>query len=390
MNKIEFIRQNGNIPKVLPGKDHISGFIAYLADPIPGSFDKQPIQICSSIERAEALGITSSDTTGWEVRNLHYQLSQIYRLNPGLTLYIGLYEHGATPTFAEVKKMQTYASGDIRQIGIWDGGTALADGNITALQGVATALEAADMPLSILYAPQVTAIAGLPKDIAVSGQKNVSVIIGQDCGGIAADLHNSELRKTRSVTGIGIALGLVSKAKVHQSISWVGQYPTGVSLPGFADGSVYQEQDSGVIEALDNARYIFYRTYPDYAGAYVNDSYTLDTATSDYDTIEAVRTMDKAVRGIRTYLLPELGGELEIDPDTGQLHPATVKHLETVANQQLDDMQQAGELSGFEVTIDPGQDVLSTNTIEFVASNVPKGVFRNGRVKIGYAKSIND
>ena len=48
-------------------------------------------------------------------------------------------------------------------------------------------------------------------------------------------------------------------------------------------------------------------------GSFYNDSFTMDTITSDYAYIERVRTMDKAVRGIRTYLLPHLSSPLYVD-----------------------------------------------------------------------------
>ena len=52
-------------------------------------------------------------------------------------------------------------------------------------------------------------------------------------------------------------------------------------------------------------------------------------------------------------------------------------------------MEKAGELSGYQAKIDPEQDVLSTSTVEVVIKNVPVGVIRRMRVKIGYVKKID-
>lgn len=183
-------------------------------------------------------------------------------------------------------------------------------------------------------------------------------------------------------------LGLLSAAAVHQSISWVKQFPTGISVPAFGDGTLLRNLDNALIEQLDAARYLFLVTHVGQAGSYVNDSHTMDSATSDYAMIESVRTMDKAVRGIRTYLLPELGGNVYIDPDTGKMQPYSVTHLETTANKALEDMEKAGELSGYKVEIDPEQDVLSTSTVEIVIKQVAVGVMRKIKVKIGFAKSV--
>ena len=77
-----------------------------------------------------------------------------------------------------------------------------------------------------------------------------------------------------------------------------------------------------------------------------------------------------------------------IDANTGKLQSYTVAYLETVANKALEDMEKAGELSGYEAKIDPEQDVLSTSTVEVVIKNVPVGVIRKMKVKIGYVKSL--
>ena len=125
--------------------------------------------------------------------------------------------------------------------------------------------------------------------------------------------------------------------------------------------------DKALLETLDTARYLFFVTHIGQAGSYMNDSHTMDSAISDYAAIESVRTMDKAVRGIRTYVKPELGGNVYVDASTGQLASYTVAHLETVANQAL---------------------VAGSGTVEIVIKNVAVPVMRHVRIKIGFAKSV--
>ena len=149
-----------------------------------------------------------------------------------------------------------------------------------------------------------------------------------------------------------------------------------------------QTPQLALIEQLDKARYMFLVTHIGQAGSYVNDSHTMDAETSDYAMIESVRTMDKAVRGIRTYLTPELGGNVYVDASTGKMQAFSVAHLETTANKALEDMEKAGELSGYKVEIDPEQDVLSTSEVEIVIKQVAVGVMRKIKVKMGFAKSV--
>lgn len=390
MNNLTITRQNGNVPKSLAGEDHISGFIAYLTSAeIPEAFKIEHVQAVSTIDTAEAAGITA-DAESWSVRVLHYHLSEMFRVNPGISLYLGIFAKPETYNFTEIKTVQNYSSGRIRQMAIWAGDVALAADDLVKIQGVADALDEENAPLSVLYAPKVADVTKLPADVAGGNKCRVSVVIAQAGSGDGADLYVDDSNKTvkTSVSAIGIVLGLLSAAAVHQSIGWVKNFPTGVNVPAFGDGKLLRDLDKAVIEQLDSERYIFFRTYPGISDSYVNDSHTMDDATSDYAMIESVRTMDKAVRGIRTYLIPELGGNIYIDADTGKMQSYSVTHLQTTAGKALEDMEKAGELSGYAVEIDPEQDILSTSEVEVVIKQVAVGVMRKIKVKIGFAKSV--
>lgn len=385
---LTIVRQNGNVPKSQNGQDHVSGFVAYLLEAdIPAAFKAEPVQAVSTIDKAEELGITA-DATAWSVKMLHYQLEEVFRINPSITLYVGLFSKPESMTFQELKKVQNYAEGAIRQMAIWNGDTAPTADNIVKLESVADSLDTENAPLSTLYAPLVSNYKNLPSNLATNNPR-VSVVIAQAGSGTGAELYKSKDNKTKAtVSAIGVALGTLSKAAVHQCIAWVKNFPSGISMPALGDGTLVRTIDKGELEKLDTNRYLFLNNVVGVAGSYWNDSHTMDSPTSDYAAIESVRTMDKAVRGIRTYLTPELGGNVYIDPDTGKLQSYTVSHLETTANIPLEEMEKAGELSGYKAEIDAEQDVLSTNTIEVTIKNVPVGVVRKFKVKIGFVKSL--
>ena len=384
-------RENGNVPKTLPGEDHVTGIVVYLTGgEIPEAFKAERVQALSTIDAAEAAGI-SAEAESWGVRVLHYHLSEIYRLNPAVSLYVGIFEkpQGAQ-TFAELKTVQNYAAGRIRQMGVWCGDTPLSAEALTTLQGIGDALADEEAELSIVYAPKVASVKQQAVNLAGANQSRVSVVIGQAGSGTGAELYKDKGNAAKaSVSGLGVVLGLLSRAKVHQCIAWIKEFPTGVSLPAFGDGTLVRDTDKALIETLDGTgRYLFFVTHTGQAGSYMNDSHTMDSAISDYAAIESVRTMDKAVRGIRTYVKPELGGNVYMDPTTGQLASYTVAHLETVANQALEAMERDGELSGYKVEVDPAQDVASTGLVEFVIKNVAVPVMRHVRIKIGFAASV--
>ena len=388
---LKILRENGNVPKSLPGEDHITGLVSYMAaTDIPDTFKTGRVQALSTIDAAESAGITA-DAESWAVRVLHYHLSEIYRLNPAVSLYVAIFEkpQGESQTFAELKTVQNFAAGRIRQIGVWCGDRTLSGDDLTALQGVADALAGEEAELSVVYAPKVGTLNTMPVNLAGENKSRVSVVIGQAGSGKGAELYDDKTNTGKaSVSGLGVVMGLLSSAKVHQSIAWIKEFPTGVSLPAFGDGTLLRDVDKALLETLDTARYLFFVTHIGQAGSYMNDSHTMDSAISDYAAIESVRTMDKAVRGIRTYVKPELGGNVYVDASTGQLASYTVAHLETVANQALEAMERAGELSGYKVEIDPAQDVAGSGTVEIVIKNVAVPVMRHVRIKIGFAKSV--
>lgn len=390
MQSVKIERTNGNIPRSLAGEDHISGLLFYSSKLPSGFAETDRIKAISSIETAEKLGITSDADADWDIRVLYYQLRSIFNRNPAISLYVGIYKPNGTPTFSEIKTMQNYTGGKLRQIGVWDGATALDPANLIALQAIRTTLEAQDKPLSIGYAPKIAAVSGLPTDLAGANKNGVSVIIGQDGAGTAADLYKDAKNATAksSVTAIGEWLGIVSAAAVHESIAWVEKFPTGIALPAFGDGTLLRDLDTAVIESLDAARYIFFVEYSGLAGAYFNDSHTMDDATSDYAYIESVRTMDKACRNVRTYVLPKLGRPMKVDASTGKLEAYVVEDLQLTAGKALEDMEKAGELSGYVVEIDPDQNILSTSCVEMVIKQVGVGVMRKLNIKIGYTTSV--
>lgn len=398
MNRFEVIRGQGGVPKSLPGEDHISGLMFYLADldlptadaGVTGGFSvSNRIVAVSTIEMAESLGIKSTSAK-WIHKVIHYHLKEAFRINPGISLYLGLYKTPvATYGFVEIKAMQNFAGGRLRQIGVYCGDKVLAAAEVIALQGIATTLESQDMPLSIIYQAKVADVSAVT-DMSATGRRNVSVIIGQDGEGLGATLYtDASNTSAKSAVGImGIVLGMISKASVHESIGWVQKFPAGISTPGFVDGTMLKNLDKATVEALDTKRFLFLVTYGGLGDSYMNDSHTMDVATSDYASIESMRTMDKAIRGVRTYLLPYLSSPIYLDAATGKMRADTVATLKNVANQHLEAMEKAGELSGYSVEIDPEQNVISTSQVEFVIKNIAVGVMRKIKINIGYTTQI--
>lgn len=380
MNGITFIKSNGGITAPLAGEDHISGMV-FFADA------DHDINLIGSLETAEKIGITKEHEDK-VIQVAHYHISEFFRMNPGASLFVGIFKKPANNKydFLEVKKLQNFAEGKIRQCGVYAPEITISEDTssaITTLQAVAKGLETDFSPLSIAVAFNVDDYKTLPSLVS-TGNSNVSVVIGQDSTGTAKELFEST---QKSITCLGLILGMLSKASVHESIAWVQKFPSGINTPALADGTPLYMLDNATLNLLDSKQYIFLRKHIGINGSFVNDSHTLDEPTSDYCTIEKVRTMDKATRGIRTYILPYLSSPLYVGID-GKLLPEDKAFLEGLAGKQLEDMERARELSGYKVEIDPNQDVISTSEVEFIISNIPVGVMRKVKVKIGFKTTL--
>ena len=317
---------------------------------------------------------------------LHYHITEFFRMNPEGELYVMVKAGSTTVAAADIATLQTYAGGNIRQTGVFNA-TQL---TVSDVQAQCKALEDAHRPLIVVltYSGKEDADLATLKantNLAIDGMCNVSMLIGCD---MDTDLA-AALGDYAYYGCIGLCIGAVSKAKVHESIAWVGNFPLGLKVPALFNGNQIRNIATSDLEVLNGNRYIFPVIHAGDADNYFNDSHTLDVDSSDYAYIENVRTIDKACRGIRGKLLPYLNSPLKVDPGTGKLDTPTVAFLETTAGEALEEMEKAGEISGYKVEIDPDQNVISTGNVEIIIKKVPVGVMRKVRVKIGFASSLS-
>jgi len=242
-----------------------------------------------------------------------------------------------------------------------------------------------------LFTADFHAVADLTalSDLRALAAPNVSVILGQDGAGAGNTLFAAV---DLTIGCLGAALGALSKATVSESFAWVKKYNmvegTELDSPAMGEGTLIKDLTQTVLDGINTKGYIFLKKFVGLTGSYFNDNHTCDAATSDYAYIDNVRTIDKAIRGVRTYLLPELNGKLRLDPTAGTLATDTIKYFESLAKRPLAQMMSEGDLSGYDVHIDPNQDVLSTSTLHIQVSLVINGVARNITVDIGFTTTV--
>ena len=403
LNDIIFQKQNGGMGRRTANEDPVSGLIVSANSKATAAAfaefdvvdDGQDTLYVVQLTYYEQLAGTYLITPAGEpaadadyVKNMiDYHVKEFFRLSPAGVLFLAVRLSGNVAA-GNVKALQNYAGGKLRQAGVLSPGlSAVAD-----FQAAATQLEAEHKPLSIIYTLDGTGktLAGYKSanTSVQAGRCNISKLIGCDLDPTLL----ARLGTTAALFGyygcIGTLLGAVSAAAVNESIAWVRKFPLGLLMPGFVTGDLVKEVPTGDLNTINDNRYIFVRTHVGDADNYFNDSFTFDAATSDYAFIENVRTMDKATRGIRRNLLPYLNAPLYVDAETGCLRADTVAVLETAAGRALEDMEKAGELSGYTVEIDPEQNVLASSTVEVVIKNAPVGVMRKVLIKIGFTTKI--
>lgn len=350
-----------------------------------------------------------------------YHVTKFFEQNAEGTLYLAVKIAASSHVLgADLKALQNYTNGEIRQCGVFTPSLTYTTGSEVlhklldeyqdACNNSETGLEAEHKPMSVIMTVTgktvtvgtsgdnmtVTPVAvtgvtltdfttntGNDKPIK-AGRCNVSLLIG-------CDLDTNLVQKLGNYAYygcIGTCMGAISKAAVNESIAWVQKFPLGLEAPGLISGELIKDLTTANLEAMNDNRYIFVLTHVGDADNYFNDSHTLDVETSDYAYIENVRTIDKACRGVRANLLPYLNAPLKVDAETGKLDAPMVAFLETTAGKALEDMEKAGELSGYKAEIDPEQNVLATSSVEIVIKQVPVGVMRKINVKIGFSTKL--
>ncbi|MBF2708779.1 DUF2586 family protein [Flavobacterium soyangense] len=393
MNTVSFNRQGGGLGRQLPGEDHISGLVFY------GLPELAKVEIIE-VEQLATMGITAVSHPV-----IHYHVSEYFRVNPGSKLYIvsKLLNDGQ---FNDVKQLQQFAEGKIRQIGVVDLLTVFAT-IVTASEALNSRLNElaiANMPCSgVISFHNITNanLLALP-NLRVLSCERLSVCIGQDGSGRGNYVSGIFGKK---VGIVGATMGAISKAKVHESIGWVekqnlvtGTYAKSLTddlvvareldVVKFIDGTLVSDFTPAQIQAINDKGYLFPMKHIGYTGTFFNDSYTATAVDSDFMTIENNRAIDKAQRGVYVKLLPKISGPIYIDPATGLISEDSIASLEAIASIALEQMERDGEVSGFKVFINPDQDVLASSKITVTLKVVPVGVLREIVVNIGFAKQV--
>lgn len=378
---------------VLDNNDAISGLLVNApaitaATGITGLAIGKTITL-NSLTDAENYGITAAYDATNNVR-VHRHVSEFFRLaQEGTTLYLMLYTgtmHDALTTEIYAKQMLADAEGSIRQLAVAynpatdytatyvDGLEQYVRSSIPAAQELYEWAFENNKPCQIILegrdynATNSTAALNL-RAIDVSGETmqyyKVSLCIGQDY--TYAATQNAVGQKFADV---GALLGSVSYMAVNHNVGEVENMNLTNTTKekwitaGLSNHKTIAEAHAD-LQTLNDKGYIFALSYEGIAGKYWNDDHTCTPVIKDSDNnineycISFGRTHDKAVRLLRTVLLPKVKSTQPVDSSTGLLPQGVVKYFENIGDTNcFDVMLKASEISYGKTTVDPNSNLL--------------------------------
>ena len=370
-----------------------------------------------------------------------YHLDSFFALAGGTQrIFVSFMNSDDDPDFEAVEKMQLASGGIIYQIGVWtgkaiasknaDGSYPVEPGNICAkLQAVAEVLGGkvgitnyeGNAPLNLLLSAPVIGeatvdIKNLP-DLSGMNYPKVTVLMGQaptdSVHKIMYDVnHTGETATYAPVGCIGAALGCLAIAPANESIAHVANFNLAAvmqeaelgfgSLVEDADNKCYKSESSFTnIKTIGYTKrntylhkngYVFLTNYDGLENSiFLSSDQTL--STGDYRTIARCRVMHKSRRIVRRALLPRVYSNVEVDSSTGKLSASAIADFQNLVIQALDiNMVEPGtskpQVSGRTCTIDPDQDVLTTDAIDIEYGLIPLGVSGVINVKEGFTNQV--
>ena len=401
--------QRGTIgASVIQGADAITGLLATgvaveadVANGISGIALGQTVKL-TSLTDAEAYGINEAyDSTN--SLSVYRHVSEFYRICPNGTLYLMLYSGNMEAAFAEeyAKKLIVDANGEIRILGIANTpteeateylngfpedvfgsiqlGQQLYDWAFSTFRPCQVILEGRDF--NVANAASALDLRNITINDQVLEAFKVSVCIAQDWK--FADELDSIRKK---MADLGTMLGSIAKKAVNENIGEVeGGNLVDVTnnkwlVAGLSNHQTVAGWDSQ-LEALDSKGYVFAISYTGIAGYYWNNDHTCTPIKKDKEgyfneyTISYGRTHDKAVRDLRTCLLPKVKSTQPVDPNTGKLPQALVTYFERLADDDVfNTMAAEGLITAGKTTVDPNSDlIISPRELKVSFVLVPTG-----------------
>lgn len=190
---------------------------------------------------------------------------------------------------------------------------------------------------------------------------------------------------TKKTAAIGQCLGVAASIKVHQSIGRVAN--GAVAVNGWATSGANFKDIDGLADILDDYGYIYYVGYTNKNGCYFNGDPTAAPLSDDYSSLRNGRVMDKLSVIFYTTYIDSILDNIAVESD-GTLPVGACLSFESMLESAAASQMQ-GEISNITVTINPAQNILSTEEMLISAEAVPVGVIKKIKGNLALSNPAN-
>ena len=393
--KVSITVENGQLGLTPGSADQVAGIV--MTGVATGSIALAESKQIFSTKDAEDLGLDAAyDTTN--TTNVYKTIKDFYaQAGQGKELWIMIVAKttlmaGMCDTANQIlKKLLNDAQGRIRIVGV----TRVPDGAYSPVYAdqldpdvIAAAAKAHELSneFRALFKPFRTVIDGRDfqgtlgsiLDLRASAYNTVSVALGTDVSG-------------SDNAAVGLVVGRLAAIPVQRNIGRVKDGDLGIQT-AFLTGQTQDIKDIALasLDALHDKGYIFPRKFQGKNGYYFNDDPTASPATDEFSSFARGRVIDKALTLAYVTYVDEILDDLQVDTVTGRIAAGVIKDYQAKIKSVLDlEMTANDEVSGVTVTIDPKQNVLSTNKVEVTVKIVPKFYSKEIAVTLGFENPSN-
>lgn len=375
--------RNGGLGRVAQSDDGVAGLIL-TGTAVSGKLELDTVYPFSSLRDLTKYGITAENNP------LAYkELTAFYtEAGDGAELYLLLVSAASTLTQmcgseadSPLTKLITYGRGRIRVVGV---NRLLPteyepDTSATGIDADAVAAAAAAHAAGESFAAKVMPFRCLLPAAAWDG-KTDKLFKPREAGYNRVGFVMASDDRIHHSAAVGQVLGRAAKNPVNYSLARVKS--GAIAVNGWLTDGKTPEQDDALLDALDEAGYIFYRTYPKKAGYYLNGDAMAAPLSDDYSNLNYGRIADKAMVIIYTTYIDQIGDDLEVDEEGGIPAPMCSYYEGLIDNAVAVAME--GEISAFSSFVDPAQNILSSSRMTVGCKITPRGILREIIVNLGF------
>ena len=375
--------ENGNLGRVAQSDDGVAGLIltgAAVADKLA----LNEVYLINSSRDIAQLGITAENNP------LAYkELTAFYtETGDGAELYLLVVSEAtllsqmcSLEEGSPLKKLITYAKGRIRLVGInrLPSAEYSADTTETGIDKDVVTAAAAAQSVGESFARKVMPFRCL---IPAAGWDGTTDKLYKPREGSTNRVGfimacDDQANKTAA---IGQMLGRAARISVNQSLARVKS--GAIAAEGWLTNGKTPEECDAMLDLLDEAGYIIYRSFPIKNGFYPNDDHMGAQLSDDYSNLNYGRVADKAMIYAYTAYIEEIQEDIETD-DEGNIPQEMCSYYERLIDNAVAVAMQ-GEISDFKSYVDPAQNVLSTRRMTVSCRIRPRGMLRDIIVNLGF------